>query len=281
MSKIVLGVIVGVVIGCLALVLFGSRPDGTERTDPAPTQANAAPEVPATSVSETRALPGDVTSLPDQAPTPGAEADSSVRTWSENPEYMEALVLAALTSAGVEMLSLDSNECTPTECQIRFTSQEAQEMGPSRGAFTEAVREPPISAVGIRKEVEETDGLYAHTFTLRSYADRPTQEELGRFSISAAQLRDLAEDRLAPGDRSAGPATLGRVGSSLGTVEIVAENVCSYDCSSDRRQMIHLALPDGVTCARARGIEETIMAQTSVGGLEERTFCVPNTLAGN
>jgi hypothetical protein len=70
--------------------------------------------------------------------------------------------------------------------------------------------------------------------------------------------------------------------NSNGTfVFIMAENVCAYDCASDGRQMIYFDVPEGTTCTELQGVEQTLLARTSYGGIDERPFCVPNTLVSD
>lgn len=210
-----------------------------------------------------------------------AEGDSSTqRTWSDNPDVMESLILAELQQIKLPATSIDPIECSETECLIRFTSLESDPYPNGIRSFLEPFQEAPIAAVDARWGFETTDAGYVYTVTLSSERFPVPSRELVQFAASADMLRELAADSLAPDDYNADPSLIFNSMTGDQVAMVVAENICTYDCSEDGRQVIYIVVPEGVTCEQLRGVEQQFMARNRAGGLEERSFCIPNTLVG-
>jgi hypothetical protein len=105
--------------------------------------------------------------------------------------------------------------------------------------------------------------------------------EPGQFITSAEQLLEQAGAALAADDYYAAPEVIHMTFTGEKIVPVVAENVCTYDCASDGRQVIYIAVPEDATCEELLGVEQRFLARVSSGRIEERTFCVPNTLVSN
>jgi hypothetical protein len=204
--------------------------------------------------------------------------DDSPPAWPEDPKVMEAFVLAELQRLMASPTSIAPIECTQTECRIRFSSQTECGYGP----FLEASRNPPINAVGIQWSSRVAGSGRECSVDLRTYPYRPEfVPGPGQFNVSGERLREEAAASLAPDDYDAEPQMLRVAFIGEYAAPVVVENTCAYDCATDGRQVIYMIVPEDVTCDDLRGVEQQFMARTSAGGLEERTFCVPNTLVSD
>jgi hypothetical protein len=207
-----------------------------------------------------------------------ATGNDSLPTWSEEPSVMEALILAELEKADIGVNNIDPVKCTETECELRYTTPENCHWLP----IIESSREPPISAARSTFGGRVVAGGRQCRITFYSFKPEIRSVDPGQFMVSADELRRRAAEALDPDDYTAAPVGFLGITTARGLATITAENVCTFDCALDGRQVIYLRFLEDVTCdEEVRGIEQHFMATTSNGGLEERTFCVPNTLVND
>jgi hypothetical protein len=202
---------------------------------------------------------------------------------------MEGLVLAVLQQQlrlfDVIPSNIDSIECSETECSIRFESADNdsfEDYDDNQRLVLEAFREAPISAIQYSWSGGVVAGVgYFRGITIRSFTRERQRPAPGQFFISAADILGAAASQLPVDDFDAPPARIRMFNLNGNFGFVMAENICAYDCASDGRQVIYLDFPDTATCAEMQGIEQAFMARTSNGGIDERTFCVPNTLVND
>lgn len=207
-------------------------------------------------------------------------ADTTLPEWPFVPAVMESILISELSRVpGLNVSSDISADCSASFCELRYrtTSRFPSVLGPD-SRFRDTLEGPPynaevrLSARRLDTEPEE----YATSLTLRSHPRPPaTPEETARIERRSAEItRSVARTRLPSDAYTAAPVVLGRQNGA----DQVVENVCSYDCPLDTRQIIYLDVPEGKTCDQLGGTEKRLMARARTGAVLERAFCVPNYL---
>jgi hypothetical protein len=68
------------------------------------------------------------------------------------------------------------------------------------------------------------------------------------------------------------------VGTTHEGADVMGDNICIDSCPGGSSSIIYLRVPEGQTCAQLDGTEQTIVARTNTGGVEQKTFCLPNQI---
>lgn len=121
---------------------------------------------------------------------------------------------------------------------------------------------------------EKTILLASNGTALQAYsASWPRAVEMSRRTADA-----LLEGLFGPGSS---PLSLG---TTIDGVQLLGQNICSFDCPQDARRVIYIRDVNGQTCSEIDGTEWTTTALSDEGARSrsreatERTFCLPNRL---
>jgi hypothetical protein len=249
----------------------------------------------ATSESVREGFPGEAVAIPEftqvdtmlegsTSPDPSVERSATVEDsdqlaeWPVAPETLEQIMISALLgSADLENIVIESAECSLTECEIRVSS--SNEDRSYYPAFRETFNEFPIPRnMSMPLEVELADRDSAEPDIIRmSIEVRPLRDPT-LFDLPAERLHEIVESRSVIDDFPV-PTELFPFQSADGSIaRVMVESVCETDCAFGSKQIIYIDVPDGQTCTQLKGVDQFILVGTELGGLVERTFCVPNTL---
>jgi hypothetical protein len=207
-------------------------------------------------------------------------ADSASQTeWPVPPATLESKFISALLGLpGLENVVVYSSECSWTKCEVHVTASNADRN--YHPVFSVIVNDLAFPRnISFRAYVELAEKYSRDFDVIRIDTDLGSPPDPSVFFIPAELLQDVAEFSSSANELALGPRELFDYDApGGGEVRILLEEICEEVCSFGSQQLIHIEIPEGLTCEQLQGVEHTRLVGTEAGGVVERTFCVPNTL---
>jgi hypothetical protein len=212
----------------------------------------------------------------DPEPSDSAPASDQQVEWPMSPENLEQRLISALLGLpGLENIVVESAECSPTECEVHVSASNADRN--YYPVFSVVLKGLP-AGLSVPLDVELAAPDSGEFDVLRMSIRELPPRDLTLFEFPAESLRHNVEALSEIYDFSV-PRELLAFDSTEGVnVRVMVESICESDCSFGSKRIIYIDVPQGHICADLKGVEQSMLVGTQIGGLIERTFCVPNTL---